>query len=107
MVAGRWGGLLHLLRTLLDRVVPQFMLRVHRVFIHRPRCFLYHACPTSSGCGKREVHDNWSMVKLEKPASVTGTDYWPCAGGLSVENAIDVWTLSRKAGETINQSDSA
>ena len=38
--------------------------------------FLSHACPlhtNRSGCGKIEAHINWSMVKPEKAAPVTGT----------------------------------
>ena len=37
--------------------------------------FLYRTCQlhTISECGKREAHINWSMVKAEKKAPVTGT----------------------------------
>ena len=57
------------------------------------RYFLYHTCPlhTTSGCGKRKAHINWSMVKPEKAAPITRStleDYWPCAGGLSAVNTI-------------------
>ena len=33
------------------------------------------ACPlhTNSGCGKREAHISWSMVRPAKAAPVTGT----------------------------------
>ena len=56
--------------------------------------FLYYTCPlhTNSGCGKREAHNNRSMVKPEKAATIAPTtlieDYLPCAGGPSVVNAI-------------------
>ena len=38
----------------------------------------YRTCPTScleSGCGEREARINWSMVKPEKTAPVTGTTF--------------------------------
>ena len=50
----------------------------------------------NSGCGKREAHDNWSMAKPEKAASVTRTtlrttgavpaDFWQ--GTSSVCNCV-------------------
>ena len=52
------------------------LCRVNRVPPICLRCFLYRTWPldTNSGCRKREVHIiNWSMVKLEKSAPVTGT----------------------------------
>ena len=47
------------------------------------------------GVGK-EAHKNWSMVNPEKAVAVTGTpfkNYWSCAGGLSVVDAIDTQLL--------------
>ena len=44
----------------------------------------------NSGCGKREVHINWSMV-MQKGSTRYAKyleDGWPCAGGLSAVNAI-------------------
>ena len=41
----------------------------------RLRYFIYHTCPlhtNDTGCGKIEAHKNWSMVKPEKVAPVTG-----------------------------------
>ena len=41
----------------------------------RVRYILYRTCPlhTNSGCGKRDAHNNWSMMKSENAAPVTGT----------------------------------
>ena len=51
------------------------------------------ALHTISGYGKREAHINWSMVKSAKAAPFYWNyleNYWPCAGGLSAMNAIDM-----------------
>ena len=49
-------------------------------------------CPlhSNSGCGVREAHIKWSMVTCKGSTHYWNyvEDYWPCAGGLSVVNAI-------------------
>ena len=46
--------------------------------------------PLVSGCGKREAHNNWSMVTCKGSTRYWNylEVYWPCAGGLSAVNAI-------------------
>ena len=45
---------------------------------------------TSSGCGEKKAHINWSMVTCQGSTRYWNylEDYWPCAGGLSAVNAI-------------------
>ena len=44
---------------------------------------------SNSGCEKRGVHMNWSMVmQRQHPLLNYVHDHWPCASGLSAVNAI-------------------
>ena len=47
-------------------------INMHTYFQH---AYILSTClhHNNSGCGKREAHNSWSMVKPEKTAPVTGT----------------------------------
>ena len=51
-----------------------------------------HYIQINSGCGKRDAHKNWPMVKPEKAAPTCYlnylVEYLPYAGGLATVNAI-------------------